>query len=202
MVRRRATSSAPRSPSPTGKAVRVASRARRALAPTAPAAGGRWPPLAPWERTAILGVLWVEVASNFGNGAVGRFSPEAGLAPLSAAAPGPVGAEVVRWFGAMNVVVGYVLLRALAHPAALPPLLEGLCVGDVIYCAALWPFAASYGALPGIAAPYALTAVMFAARARYLLGERWDGAQPLRLWAPPPPAGGLAAALDAPAEGR
>lgn len=198
---RRSASSTPRRSASRTPRRRGASTV--SLAPAAASASSRWPALAAWERTAILVVLWIEILSNVGNGVACVFSPSTALAPLSASPPGPVGAEVLRWFGAMNLVVGYVLARSLAHPAALQPLLEGLCVGDVVYCASLVPFTREHGVLPGIVAPYALTAVMFVARLRYLLGERWgEGPEPLTFFSRAPAGGALAAALDAPDERR
>ncbi len=133
--------------------------------------------LATWERRAIIAVLWVEIALNVLNGVIGMVSPLDAIFPITTAealsSVGVVGLEGVRWFGAMNVVVGYLLFRSLQTPQHLPLLLEALCIGDLLYMASLTPFAMTYGKMPGIAAPYVLTVVMFIARARLLLGEDW-----------------------------
>jgi hypothetical protein len=130
-----------------------------------------------WERPAIFAVLYVEIVSNVGNGIVSIVAPAAALRPLtSAAIEACPGLESTRWFGAMNLVVGYLLYRCLRNPSALPLLLEALLVGDVIYCGSLIPFVRAYGSLPGVLAPFVLTAIMFAARLSYLLREDWPAA--------------------------
>jgi hypothetical protein len=79
-------------------------------------------------------------------------------------------------FGALSGVFGgFVLWRALNNPYALPLVLQGLLIGDVVYCAALTPFTVHYGSWPLVAGPYALTAVMAAARLRMLLQADWAG---------------------------
>lgn len=134
-------------------------------------------PLRVWERPAIFAVLYVEIASNVGNGVVSIVAPAAAIRPLTGAPieEGP-GLESSRWFGAMNLVVGYLLYRCLRNPSALPLLLEALLVGDIIYSASLIPFVRAYGSLPGVLAPFVLTAIMFAARLSYLLREDWPAA--------------------------
>jgi hypothetical protein len=131
--------------------------------------------LAPWEQKAIWVVLWFEVIANFVNGALAMVSPLSAIAPTmtaaAAASVGLVGLEGVRWFGSMNLVVGYLLLRTMHAPEHLPLLLEALCIGDLLYLASLTPFALSYGELPGIVLPYALTVVMFVARLRLLVAQ-------------------------------
>ena len=125
------------------------------------------------------GELVAEAAINLLQGALALAAPRASLAPL--ASPGAplcdAALEVQRWFGALNFALGGVLLvRCLApfEPRALKVVVEALLVGDVIYCASFAPFAARFGALPGAAAPYALTAVMFASRAVLRACEDWD----------------------------
>lgn len=133
--------------------------------------------LSPWERQAIFAVLWVEVALNFINGALSVVAPALAIGPTmtedALEAAGAVGLEPVRWFGSLNLFVGWLLLRTMYAPRHLPLLLEALCIGDVLYLGSLAPFASAYGRLPGIAAPFVLTFVMFVARLRLLQGEDW-----------------------------
>ena len=135
--------------------------------------------LSRWERRVIWGVLWAEVVLNFINGFTSLFYPLQSISPLctplALTSIGAPGLEFVRWFGAMNVVVGWLLFRTIMAPQHLPLLLEALCIGDCVYLASLFPFSIAYGQMPGIAAPYLLTVVMFLARLRLLLGENWAG---------------------------
>lgn len=132
------------------------------------------------ERRLILAVLYFEIASNVGNGLVCIFSPELAVRPLSTAALTGLGREPVRWFGALNLVVAWLLTRVLTCPPGLRLVLEALLIGDVVYCASLVPFVVSFGAWPGVAAPFVLTALMFGARMRLLLLEDWVGAATVR----------------------
>lgn len=140
-------------------------------------------PLAAWERTAIGAVLWIEVALNLINGAVSILAPVQAVETM--VTPGSLdnsdlGLEAVRWFGAMNLLVAWLLARTMFARHHLPLLLEALCIGDVIYLLSLTPCAYRLGRVPGIIPPYALTAIMFVARLRLLLAEDWariDAAQ-------------------------
>lgn len=142
--------------------------------------------------------------------------------------------EVQRWFGAMGLQVrnnnphppshpspcllglsptcpalhsvfgGFLLWRVLNKPAALRHVVEALLIGDVAYLGSLSPFAVRFGKLPLIVAPFALTLVMFVARAALLLFENWPNAEAEELRVPQaqaaaPAAGTIAAtAPDAP----
>ena len=145
--------------------------------------------LSPIARSAIRAVLRFEVAVNVINGGVSVVAPALALQSMtncalaegadSAGGSQGVGLEAQRWFGVMGAVFGgFLLARVLAldEPRALRPLLEALLLGDVAYLASLVPFAMRFGVWPAAAAPFALTAVMFAARATLLLGEDWPAA--------------------------
>ena len=133
--------------------------------------------LRPWERYILLGVVYAEIAINAVNGVASLASPLASLAPLARVQLSAEAGEVNRWFGAVTLVFGgWLLARSLGSPHALRLVLEALCVGDVLYLAALIPFARAYGASGAILAPFVLTAVMFAARAYWLLKEDWSQA--------------------------
>ena len=130
--------------------------------------------LRPWERYILLGVVYAEIAINAVNGAASILFPSASLAPLARVQLPAAAGEVNRWFGAVTLAFGgWLLARSLGSPHALRLVLEALCVGDVLYLAALIPFARAYGAPGAILAPFILTAVMFAARAYWLLKEDW-----------------------------
>ncbi len=104
-------------------------------------------------------------------------APSLALRPLMRAPAGDgaeLGFEVSRWFGSLGVTFGsFLLWRVLDHPGALRPVLEALLLGDVLYLGSLAPFAIKFGKWPAILAPFALTAIMFAARLTYLLCEDW-----------------------------
>ena len=126
------------------------------------------------ERRLILIVIYAEIAINVINGAVSLFAPLATLSPLARVQLPAEAGEVGRWFGAITLTFGgWLLWRCLSTPAATRLVLEALCIGDVIYLASLVPFAVTYGQVPGIVAPYALTLVMFSARAYWLYKENW-----------------------------
>ncbi len=136
--------------------------------------------LPPAVRAVCRAVLWAEIVINVANGAVSIVDPELSLRGMTTADLGAAGAaaplEAARWFGALSATFGgFVLWRAL-DTAALRIVLEGLLVGDVLYLASFAPFAARFGALPLVVAPFALTAVMFAARLALLLSEDWAAA--------------------------
>lgn len=141
----------------------------RASAPPASRSG-----LSALERRVLTLIIYAEIAINVANGAVSLASPLAALGPLSLVPFPPLAGEVARWFGAVTLAFGGVLLaRSLSSPPALRRAFEALCIGDVLYLAALAPFAAAHGSFPAIAAPFLLTFIMFAARLRWLLGEDW-----------------------------
>ena len=132
-------------------------------------------------RRYCYGELYVEATINIMQGFVSLAFPYLALSPLAAASTTISGetAEVARWFGALNFALGGVLLfRALRpfEPRAVKVIIEALLVGDIVYMCAFTPWAVRYGAWPGSAAPYALTAVMFASRAVLLLCEDWRAA--------------------------
>lgn len=128
------------------------------------------------ERRLIWIVLWVEIVSNVGNGLTSIVSPQTSITPLGDVAITGVGSEVCRWFGSLQLVIAIALYRSLHQPQALRCLLEALCIGDFIYCASFAHFASKYGQLPGVVAPFALTAVMFVARVRLWYCEHWAAA--------------------------
>jgi len=135
----------------------------------------------PLLRRVCLAQLHVEAFINLANGALSLLAPGIALAPLLArGALCPAAEEVQRTFGALNFALGgALLLRVLRplQPRALKPLLEALLLGDVLYLAAFAALAARVGgAAPGVAAPFALTAPMFALRLALLLGEDWRAA--------------------------
>ena len=139
--------------------------------------------LTPRARLAIRGVLVFEIVVNVAQCAVSLVSPQLALQPMSVlnlssgTAEIQVGLEAQRWFAVMGGIFGgFLLWRVLDTPRALHPLLEALCLGDILYLLALLPFATQLGKLPGILAPFLLTAVMFAARATLLTMEDWDAA--------------------------
>jgi hypothetical protein len=136
--------------------------------------------ISPRTRAIIRAVLWLEIATNLGNGLYAIIDPAAALQPLtnidlSNPAPATSAAlEIHRWFAAMGITFGgFLLLRLLNHPS-LKYLLEALLLGDVIYLASLVPFTIRFGAAPFIVAPYALTLLMFAARLWMRLYEDWE----------------------------
>jgi hypothetical protein len=160
--------------SPAGAPARCIVWHRCPFLPATPMA----PPISPGVRRAILAVLYFEVVTNVINGALCMIDPVLALQGMSSTdlrAPGVgIGLESARSFGAVSLVLGgFVLLRALNTPA-LKLVLQGLLLGDVLYLASLLPFTIAHGAWPLAAAPYALTAVMAAARAHLLIHEDWD----------------------------
>ena len=129
------------------------------------------------ERRILLAVIYLEIAVNVINGCISLVFPTTSLEPLSRVAVPVLAGEVARWFGAVTMAFGgWLLFRSLSSPAALRLVLEALLVGDVLYLGALIPFTVSYGQVPMIVAPYALTLVMFAARMYWLLREDWPAA--------------------------
>ena len=132
-------------------------------------------------RRFCYGELYVEASINILQGFVSLTFPYLSLSPLAASSTTISGetAEVARWFGALNFALGGVLLfRALRpfEPRALKVIIEALLVGDILYLGAFTPWAVHFGAWPGSAAPYALTAVMFVSRAVLLIYEDWRAA--------------------------
>ena len=153
-------------------------------------------------RSAIRGILVFEMIINAANGVVSLVSPRnaiESMTTLDLASGQELGLEAQRWFGAMGLVFGgFLLFRVLNKPAALRPLLEALLLGDVIYLGSLLPFAMRYGRLPLIVAPYALTLVMFVARAVLLLFEDWPHAEAEQLRGQQPAAAAPASGSLAP----
>ena len=129
--------------------------------------------LRPWERRILLVVLHAEVAINVLNGVASLIWPLALLQPLARVPLPHEAGEVNRWFAAVTLAFGgWLLARSLGSPHALRIVLEALCLGDVLYLAALTPFARAYGT-DAVLAPFALTAIMFAARAYWICCETW-----------------------------
>ena len=127
--------------------------------------------LRPWERRILLVVLHAEVAINVLNGVASLIWPLALLQPLARVPLPHEAGEVNRWFAAVTLAFGgWLLARSLGSPHALRIVLEALCLGDVLYLAALTPFARAYGT-DAVLAPFALTAIMFAARAYWICCE-------------------------------
>lgn len=140
-------------------------------------------PLSPWLRSACYYVLYFEVATNVINGLWTLAAPRSALAIMTGEATqssfdGAAG-EAARWFAAVSMAFGgYLLTRVLflrgrAQLWALYPVLEALIVGDVLYLSSLVPFTLRYASI-GIILPYALTLVMFSARATLLAFEDWQ----------------------------
>ncbi len=119
-------------------------------------------------------VLWFEVVVNLCNGIWTFVDPRAAMhamtAPPFVEAFDEEAGEVAKWFVAVGMALGgFLLARVLLLPPAerriaLPPVLEALIVGDVLYLGSLFPFTMKYGSMPGILAPYLLTLLMFSAR--------------------------------------
>ena len=141
-------------------------------------------PLSPTARKVCYGVIYSEAGINILNGALSLYSPVMAMGALTSRDQLPlfdgIAGEPVRWFAAVGVAFGgYLLLRVLslrgkARLAALWPLLEALIVGDILYLSSLIPFTLAF-ASTGIVFPYALTFVMFIARAALLRWEAWGG---------------------------
>ena len=119
--------------------------------------------LGPPLRRILTLILLLEITINVCNGIATLVSPELAYSPLTASALRlGVESEAARWFAAVSITLGGWLLARVLYAAEVArcdraPLryvLEALCVGDILYCGALLPFAQKYGSLPGIIAPF------------------------------------------------